>query len=929
MAESIQKKLLRVRPPRVRITYDVETGGAIEKRELPFIVGILADLSGDRPDAPEMTPVKQRRMIDIDRDVFNDVMKTVKPRVALTGLKKTSPTLAAMLNKPGDEALVFQSLDDFEPLSIVRSLPSLNAFYRARGQIRSLQARLEADDDMASLLDDWVSGANGDGPDRALLGELVKALAPPADPKNGTGHGAPAQAHDPAANSDPAPDKGAGKAAKAGANPAAPKQDPAQPQPAAAGTDRAAQLAALIDLVDMLHAAEPGADGKVPDPSDAELAALKKYGSLQVAADAKPDSAAVARARNRAKMLIAALSESNTLANRVLAKKLLAKASADDPVTLTAWEEALQKATLAVLGDQLAALQGIVDKLDINTPMDPGWAKAMLSLGCAFDEPDEVVARDPLDARTVQAAVLAADERGRVMDFAAFLSTSPSANPGAAEAIYDVLERAPQETAGAGLLRLHYFVSEVLAKLDTTNGSADTELENSAKRGGAAAAIDQRVVQIDQALSLALSDIMHAPVFQQIEATWRGLAYLVFNTETSTMLKLRVFNATQAELLKDMQKAVEFDQSRLFKLIYEAEYGSYGGTPYSLLVGDYRLGGGQDDIDFLKKMAEVAAAAHAPFLAAAHESLFGLSGFGDLDKPRDLKKIFEAQELAGWREFRELDDARYVSLVLPRVLLRLPYGQPDKRNTMPCEGLNFEEQVSDTRTFGVADSYPVPKNDRFLWGNPAYVLAERITNAFSLFSWTAAIRGVEGGGLVEGLPLYTFTSDSGMTELFCPTEVAITDRREKELNDLGFISLCHCKGSGKAAFFGGQTTNQPKKYFADDANANARISAMLPYILAASRFAHYIKVIIRDKIGSFLTRANVEAYLNTWIANYVLLDDNATQEVKSSYPLRSASVVVTEVPGEPGAYRATVFLKPHFQLEELTTSIRLVANLPK
>jgi type VI secretion system ImpC/EvpB family protein len=325
----------------------------------------------------------------------------------------------------------------------------------------------------------------------------------------------------------------------------------------------------------------------------------------------------------------------------------------------------------------------------------------------------------------------------------------------------------------------------------------------------------------------------------------------------------------------------------------------------------------------------VAAAAHAPFIAAANENLFGLDSFASLDRPRDLKKIFESQEMAGWREFREMEDARYVSLVLPRVLLRLPYGQPEKRNTMACEGLNFEEQVSIAPTTGAAASYPDPSNDAFLWGNPAYVLAERITNAFALYNWTAAIRGVEGGGLVEALPMYSYTSESGTTELFCPTEVAITDRREKELNDLGFISLCHCKGSGKAAFFGGQTTNQPKKYFSDDANANAKISAMLPYILAASRFAHYIKVIVRDKIGSFMTRGDVEAYLNTWIANYVLLDDNATQEVKSSYPLRSAAVVVTEVPGEPGSFKATVFLKPHFQLEELTTSIRLVANLPK
>jgi type VI secretion system protein ImpC len=430
---------------------------------------------------------------------------------------------------------------------------------------------------------------------------------------------------------------------------------------------------------------------------------------------------------------------------------------------------------------------------------------------------------------------------------------------------------------------------------------------------------------------------MHCDGFKKMESTWRGLQYLVMNTETSTMLKLKVFNATKDELRKDMLKAVEFDQSRLFKLIYEAEYGTYGGHPYSMLVGDYAIGDSGDDMDFLGKMAEVAAAAHAPFIAQASEELFQLSGFDKLDKPRDLKKIFDSDKLAGWRAFRDMEDARYVTLALPRALLRLPYGSPTKRNTTPCEGINFDEQVTSVAdNVGRLDpvsnevfSYADPVTENFLWGNPAYLLAERITNAFALYSWTAAIRGVEGGGLVEGLPSYTYSSSSGSTELFCPTEISITDRREKELNDLGFISLCHCKGTNKAAFFGGQTTNLPKKYFSDAANANAKISAMLPYMLAASRFAHYIKVIMRDKLGSFLTRGNVESYLNSWIANYVLLDDNASQDMKACFPLREANVVVTDIPGEPGAYRATVFLKPHFQLEELTTSIRLVANLPK
>ena len=435
-----------------------------------------------------------------------------------------------------------------------------------------------------------------------------------------------------------------------------------------------------------------------------------------------------------------------------------------------------------------------------------------------------------------------------------------------------------------------------------------------------ATAIDLRVEAIDKALGLQLNAVMHSDTFRALEATWRGLHYLVSRTETGPMLKLHVFNARQAELLDDMERAVDKDQSRLFKLIYEAEYGTFGGLPYSLLVGGYDIGRSPQDIEFLSKMAEIAASAHAPFIAAASPALFGLSSFRDLDRPRDLSKIFESADTAAWREFRETEDSRYVSLVLPQALLRLPYG--GKHGTQ-VSGLVFEEEVVTSET------NPEPNADRFLWGNAAYLLAERITHAFSLYNWTAAIRGVEGGGLVEGLPIYTYASANGAQALFCPTEVAITDRREKELNDLGFISLCHCKGKGQAAFFGGQTTNLPKKYITDEANANALISARLPYMLAASRFAHYIKVIMRAKVGSFLTRANVESLLNTWIAQYVLLDENAMQEAKAAFPLSQARIVVTDVPGQPGAYKAVVFLRPHFQLEELTTSIRLVADLPK
>jgi type VI secretion system protein ImpC len=428
----------------------------------------------------------------------------------------------------------------------------------------------------------------------------------------------------------------------------------------------------------------------------------------------------------------------------------------------------------------------------------------------------------------------------------------------------------------------------------------------------ASALMALRIASIDKLLTAQLNALMHAPGFQQVEATWRGLHYLVSRTATNATLKLRVMNISKRDLLKDLQKAVEFDQSAVFKLIYEAEYGTYGGDPYSLLVGDYEFGRLPEDIELLHKMAEIAAAAHAPFISSAYARLFDLDTFEKLARPRELGKIFESVELDGWRSFRSSEDSRYVTLTLPRVLLRLPYGP----ETVAVDGIDFKEDASGSDA------------SKFLWGNSAYMLAQRITNAFYLYGWTAAIRGAEGGGLVEGLPTYKFRTTRGDMAMVCPTQVAITDRREKELNDLGFMAICHCKGSNKAAFFGGQTTNLPKKYFSDLANSNAQISSMLPYMLAASRFAHYIKVIMREKVGSFLTRANIESFLNAWIAQYVLLDDNATQQVKAAYPLRAAHVSVTDVPGKPGAYRATVFLKPHFQLEELTTSIRLVADIP-
>ena len=426
------------------------------------------------------------------------------------------------------------------------------------------------------------------------------------------------------------------------------------------------------------------------------------------------------------------------------------------------------------------------------------------------------------------------------------------------------------------------------------------------------ASINQKIAEIDALITEQLNEVMHQPDFQKLEASWRGLHFLVMGTETGTQLKLRVLNTSSKDLLADLEKAVEFDQSALFKMIYEEEYGTFGGHPYSCLMADFEFGRHPQQFALMEKLAEVAAAAHAPMIASASPRMFDMDSFIDLGTPRDLSKIFESAEMVKWRSFRDSDDSRYMVLTLPHTLMRLPYGP----NTVPVEGIDFAEDV-DGRD-----------HSKYLRGSAAWAMAQRITNAFSMYGWTAAIRGVEGGGVVKGLPTHTFKTDEGDIALKCPTEIAITDRREKELSDLGFIALCHCKGTDYAAFFGGQTVQKPKKYNLDSANANAALSARLPYIMAASRFAHYMKAIMRDKVGSFLTAANVEEYLNTWIANYVLLTDDAPQNTKARFPLREARVDVREIPGKPGAYNATVFLKPHFQLEELTASVRLVAELP-
>src|SRR6204780_1690500 len=424
--------------------------------------------------------------------------------------------------------------------------------------------------------------------------------------------------------------------------------------------------------------------------------------------------------------------------------------------------------------------------------------------------------------------------------------------------------------------------------------------------------INARIAQIDHLLSIQLNEILHHPQFQKLEGSWRGLKHLMDQSETGVMLKIRVLNASKKERLRDIEKAPEFDQSALFKKIYEEEYGVFGGAPFGALVGDFDFGKHPEDMALLEGVSHIAAQAHAPFVAAAASDLLNLESYTQLDTPRDLAKIFDSTEYAKWKSFRQSEDSRYVALTLPRTLGRLPYGA----ETKPIDEFSYEEQVDGT------------DHSKYLWMNAAYSLGSKMTQSFSLYGMCVAMRGVEGGGLVEGLPTHNFATDEGDIALKCPTEVAISDRREKELADLGFVPLVHCKGTDYAAFFSVQSCQKPKGYDTDSANANARVSTQLLYIMAVSRFAHYLKAMMRDKIGSFMSREEAERFLNRWITKYVTPDDSASPATKAERPLREARIDVSEVPGKPGVYRAVAFLRPHFQLDELTVSLRLVADLP-
>ena len=428
-----------------------------------------------------------------------------------------------------------------------------------------------------------------------------------------------------------------------------------------------------------------------------------------------------------------------------------------------------------------------------------------------------------------------------------------------------------------------------------------------------AANINYWIAELDKNLSAQLNEVMHNEAFQKLEGTWRGLHYLTHQSETGQSLKIRVMNVNKKDLLKDLEKAVEFDQSTTFKKVYEEEYGQLGGQPYGMLVGDFHFGRKPDDINLLKLLSNTAAAAHAPLISGADPELFNMKEFTELANPRDLAKIFDGAEYASWRSFRESDDSRYCALTLPRVLGRIPYGADFKQ----VEEFNFEEAVDGK------------ENDKYLWMNSSWAYAARVTDAFAKSGWMANIRGVEGGGKVEGLPVHTFPTDDGDVAMKCPTEIAITDRREFELSNLGFMPLLHAKNEDYAVFMGAQSAQKPKVYFDPDANANAELSSKINYLLCVSRFGHYLKVMARDKIGSGMERSDCERWLNDWIGNYVCDPATAGEEMKARCPLSAASVEVREIDGKPGWYEAVAHLRPHFQLETLSASMRLVAEVPK
>jgi type VI secretion system protein ImpC len=433
--------------------------------------------------------------------------------------------------------------------------------------------------------------------------------------------------------------------------------------------------------------------------------------------------------------------------------------------------------------------------------------------------------------------------------------------------------------------------------------------------GDVLATIEGLIAALDKKLSDQINLILHTPEFQSVEGAWRGLHHLVNNTETDETLKIRVMNISKNDLGKTLKKfkGTAWDQSPIFKKMYEEEFGQFGGEPFGAIVADYYFDNSAPDVELLSSMAKVAAAAHAPFISAAAPSVMLMDSWQELANPRDLTKIFQTPEHAAWRSFRESEDSRYVGLAMPRYLARQPYGA----KTDPVEAFDFEEDTS------------APGSKNYTWANAAYAMAVNINRSFKEYGWCSRIRGIESGGAVEGLPVHSFPTDDGGVDMQCPTEIAISDRREAELAANGFMPLIHKKNTDFAAFLGAQSLHKPAEYDDPDATANANLAARLPYLFATCRFAHYLKCIVRDKIGSFKEKDEMQRWLTKWITQYVDGDPkNSSEGTKARKPLAAAEVVLEEVEGNPGYYTSKFYLRPHYQLEGLTVSLRLVSKLP-
>jgi type VI secretion system protein ImpC len=485
-----------------------------------------------------------------------------------------------------------------------------------------------------------------------------------------------------------------------------------------------------------------------------------------------------------------------------------------------------------------------------------------------------------------------------------------------------------QAQAATGTVEANEFSSLLNKEFRPQTDSAKSEIENAVRTLAQQAlassqlistdvvqTITAMIAEIDKKMSEQINKIMHSAEFQQLESAWRGLHYLVTNSETDDQLKIRVMNVSKKDLHKTLKryKGAAWDQSPIFKKMYEEEYGTLGGEPFGCLVGDYYFDHSPMDVELLGEMSKIAAASHAPFLAAAAPTVFQMESWQELSNPRDLTKIFSVPEYAGWRSLRESDDARYLGLCMPRFLARRPYGA----KTNPVEEFNFEEDAAG------------PDAKKYTWANAAYAMAVNINRSFKEFGWCSRIRGIESGGAVEGLPTHTFPTDDGGVDIKCPTEIAISDRREAELAKNGFMPLIYKKNSDFAAFIGAQSLQKPAQYDDPDASSNAALAARLPYLFATCRFAHYLKCIVRDKIGSFREATDMQNWLQNWITNYVDGDPaHSSEDTKARKPLAGAEVVVEPVEGNPGYYQSKFFLRPHYQLEGLTVSLRLVSKLP-